>query len=73
MYITFLHMTITDNWLVTAPVQSLMVEREKQYKELGRRIEREKQLHITALKMQTKKNLLVSSTHTRITTETALI
>ena len=40
--------------------QELANERKKKYKELKKRIEREKELHIIAQKMERKKQLTVS-------------
>ena len=42
--------------------QELANERKKKYKELKKRIEREKELHIIAQKMERKKQLTVSWT-----------
>ena len=40
--------------------QECSKEKKKKYKELKKRIEREKELHIISQKMQVKKHLLVS-------------
>ena len=46
--------------LVSSFLQQTAVERAREYRELSKRIEREKQLHIVSQKMQVKKQLMVS-------------